>query len=215
MKIISLIILLALTGCIETAETQRDQEEKVMLRKQVASIQKNTADSGSRFMETEETLRKVEGRVEIMERQLSALSKSQSDLQQKSAHNAEQDVQIQALKEEIAQLKQSLQNMTQVLTAQAQHAAPTNEADVLATANQKFKAASYQEAIVLYSQFRTQNPKNKLQPFATMRIAESFAELGMKAEAQAFYDELKTKYPNSKEAKESAKVKKAPAQKKK
>ncbi len=55
------------TGCLQTRNAAKEQEEKVVLRKQVQNLQSMTADVNARFQDVEESSRRLEGRIEAVE----------------------------------------------------------------------------------------------------------------------------------------------------
>jgi tol-pal system protein YbgF len=63
-----------------------------------------------------------------------------------------------------------------------------------------FRAKQYKKAIVDYSQFPEKWKKSRRMPAALLRIGQSFEALGMKEDAQGFYQEVIDKYPKSPEA---------------
>ncbi|MES2962540.1 MAG: hypothetical protein V4760_01530, partial [Bdellovibrionota bacterium] len=64
------VLALALSGCLSTRNEAKEQEEKLVLKKQVSNLQTMNADVNQRFQEVEDELRKVTGRVETVETRL-------------------------------------------------------------------------------------------------------------------------------------------------
>jgi tol-pal system protein YbgF len=66
-----------------------------------------------------------------------------------------------------------------------------------------YRQKQFKKAIVDYSQFPEKWKRSKRMPSALLRIANSFEALGMKEDAQGFYQEVVEKYPKSPEAKKA------------
>lgn len=76
----------------------------------------------------------------------------------------------------------------------------TEEATFL-RAESYFQLKQYKKAIVDYSKFPEKYTRSERMPAVLYRIGQSFDALGMKEDAQGFYQELKEKFPKSAEAK--------------
>lgn len=64
-----------------------------------------------------------------------------------------------------------------------------------------FRLKQYKKAIVDFSKFPEKFSDSSQMPAALLRIGQSFEALGMKEDAQGFYQELAEKFPKSAEAK--------------
>jgi tol-pal system protein YbgF len=64
-----------------------------------------------------------------------------------------------------------------------------------------YHTQQFKKAIVDFSKFPEKYQKSKWMPSSLLRIGQSFEALGMKEDAKGFYQELKDKFPKSKEAK--------------
>jgi TolA-binding protein len=64
-----------------------------------------------------------------------------------------------------------------------------------------FESKQFKKAIIDYSKFPEKFTTSKRMPMALLKIGQSFDALGLKDDAQGFYQELKEKFPKSPEAK--------------
>jgi TolA-binding protein len=69
-----------------------------------------------------------------------------------------------------------------------------------ALAEEKFDQKNWKEAILEYEKYRKANPKGKQFSTATYKIGVAFQELGLNDEAKAFYEEVISKFPKTKDA---------------
>lgn len=169
-----------------------------------------------------EQMRSLSGRVDAVENmaaQLNANSGLQKDSATKDRQALEQkfvayedalkklEVQIQALSEEVKQMKLA-------------QAAPPPKPEKPAAGNGKadtktpnkayeegealFTQKKYKEAILAYEKYRDQSKKGKFYADATYKMGACFQEMGMKDEARIFFNEVTEKFPGSKEAKKAA-----------
>lgn len=210
-SVLSLLALLALSSAscaLEGRGATKELEERQVLRKQVSTLQASTADINTRFQDIEEDQRRLSGRLENIEtrqaQEKSASSKGTQAIEQKlketdSAYREE----FVKLKTEVEQLKSQLAEI-QEGGRRASQAAAKAEAqsakDPFAAAEEKFAQKSWREAILDYERYRKANPKGKQFSTATYKIGVSFQELGMVDEARAFYEEVVSKFPKSKDA---------------
>ncbi|MES2854867.1 MAG: tetratricopeptide repeat protein [Bdellovibrionota bacterium] len=205
----SLIAVLVLTtGCLQTRNAAKEQEEKVVLRKQVQNLQSMTADVNARFQDVEDSNRKLEGRVESIENKVDK-SQAKSDqgtvgLDAKIKENdAAYKEEFQKLTAEIERLKLQLAE-TQANLKRASQDSPVSPADSFAAGDVQYEKKNYQEAILDYERYRKAYPKGRKFGAATLKIGQAFGELGLKDEARAFYEEVVSKFPKTKEAKTAA-----------
>jgi hypothetical protein len=77
------------------------------------------------------------------------------------------------------------------------------EKNPLANAEDLFSKKKWKDAVLSYEHYRSQNPKGKSFATATYKIGVSFQEMGMNDDASAFYEEVISKFPQSKEAEKS------------
>ncbi len=204
-----------LSGCLLTREDVKEAEQKKVMQEQVVYLQKNTADTTSRFNEVESSLREMNGRLEILETQA---QNSKDQNQQQRKHSDEQNVElakkVTLLQEEINKLVDSQRQMGQdidvlksALASNVKASGEDAKADAKKTAfdqaEKLFAEKEFKKAALQYQKFREQQPKSKKIPEATYKLGVCFQELGMKEDAKAFYEEVISSYPQTEFAKKS------------
>lgn len=204
------------TGCLDTRTAVKEQEEKFVLRKQVANLQQTSADVNSRFQDIEDELRRVNGRVETVENRVQQVTAKEEKSQAANETRLKErdDIyreEFNRLHAELAQLKTTIatfqEEQSRVAQAKAAQAAQA-AANPFAAAEEKFENKNYREAILDYEKYRRANPKGKQFAAATYKIGVAFAEMGMPEDGKAFFEEVIAKFPKSKEAdKAAAKIK--------
>ena len=216
----STVSTLAMTSCLETRSDQKEVDEKQVMRKQVANLQQSTADVNARFQDLEDDNRKHSGRLEALETKQQQLSQQMNSKMDK-AGSAQLDAKLKEkddiyheeflkLRTELDQVKNDLAAMReqQSRAAQAEAAAQATAAaasqaaakNPFEAAEGRFEAKKWKEAILDYEKYRKANPKGKHFATATLKIGQSFQELGLMDDASAFYEEVVAKFPKSKEA---------------
>jgi TolA-binding protein len=222
------VLPMILTACLETRDSQKEVEEKQVLRKQLTSLQTSTADTNSRFQDVEEENRRLQGRVEALEAKLGQLTnkseKAGSALDSKlKEHNeiykeefAKINAEVTHLREEVGALREELRKSNE---AHAQAAAAAREAENAKNpfdlGEEKYQKKQWKEAILDYEKYRSKNPGGKHFAAATYKIGICFQELGMIEEAKAFFEEIVAQHPKSKEAAKASSRIKALSKKKK
>lgn len=204
-----------LTGCLQTRESQKEQEEKVVLKQQVNTLQSTTADTNARFQDLEDENRKLSGKIEALEAKLMIFAqkadKANANQDAKSAQNDETyKEEFQKINTDVASLKAQLTELQEEKRRAAEARAANDAAKAardaesaknpLAAAEDKFEKKMWKEAILDYEKYRSSNPKGKSLALATYKIGLCFQELGMIEEAKAFFEEVLSKYPKSKDA---------------
>ncbi|MGE0525805.1 MAG: tol-pal system YbgF family protein [Bdellovibrionales bacterium] len=162
-----------------------------------------------RLEEYDEQMRHLHGRVDTVENMLAQLNAAEQ------GHREMKLQENQALEQKFIAFEDALKKLeTQVLelSDQVSRLKPTPAPAVdtsekartsFEQAEDLFTAKKWKESIVAYQKYRDKNPKGKQYADATYKIGVSFQELGMKDEARAFFDEVTTKFPKSKEAKKA------------
>ena len=201
-----------LSGCLTTRAGMKEQEEKQVIRKQVQTLQQSNADVNNRFNDIEDSVRRLQGRVEVVEtnQKTSAgnITKNEQALDNKiNENNAAYREEFAKLQGEIESLKAQLAAMNEERGRAAQAAADAKakadkeaDADPFQLGENKYDQKNWREAILDFERYRKNNPKGKKFASATLKIGDSFKELGMADEARAFYEEVISKFPKSKEA---------------
>lgn len=208
-------LLISTVGCLQTRSDMREGEQRQVLQTQVSTLQKSTADVGSRFAELEEQIRFLNGRIEVLENKLASAHNENEAIRRnsvESVQNQNQKFQIfqealtkaeqdqMALRAELASLR------AEMMAQQSQKAAAASKAsnkNAYELGDDHFEKKEYRQAILEYQRYREKNPKGKSFASATYKIGVSFQELGLRDEARSFYEEVVSKYPKSDEARKS------------
>lgn len=216
------ILSMVLSGCLQTRDGQKDTEEKQVLRKQLGSLQNVAADTSARFQDLEDENRKLNGRIETLEAKLALLlgrqDKSNSGLE---ARLKEKDEvyreefekltgEIGKLRSEVDQLREDDRRSAEPRGDGARGASAKDKdkdgdsKNPFAAGEEHFEQKRWKEAILSYEKYRSQNPKGKNFAVATYKIGLCFQSLGMADDAKAFFEEVVSKFPKSKEAMKAA-----------
>lgn len=206
-SVVLLMISGSLLGCqngfLRTRTDVREVEQKKQIQDQVSTLQRSTADVSGRFSEIEEDLRRMAGRVEVLEARLAQSSSDREKIMQASnSQSSDLNKKINILQEEISRLDGQISALTaeaaKPASGNSQSSAKKNDFD---QAEMYFDAKEWRRAILSYQKYRDGNPKGKNLAEATYKIGVCFQELGLKDEAKTFYDEVVAKHPKSAEAK--------------
>lgn len=206
-------------GCLQTRTEVKEIEQRQVMQQQVSTIQKNTADVSSRFVDIEEQMRTMNGRIEVVENQLQRENQQiQSHSKAHSEQLGEVNKKSELLQDSVVKMEQQIFTIQAELTklraeyaalqvtnqAKAQTAVPAKPAkSTFDLAQEQFAKKDWKQAILSYQKYREENPKGKSIILATLRIGACFQELGLKDEAATFYKEILAKYPKSEEAKKA------------
>jgi TolA-binding protein len=205
--------LASLSGCLQTRSGVKEQDEKQVLRKQVA-------ETSSRFGDLDEDVRRLNGRVEVLEQRLSQQgSKSERSDQGQEARLKSQDEKLSAVRDEVLKLSATVEQLTAQVAGQQQALqsllanppatnAPVRREERPASgasglfeqAEALFAKKAFQDAILKYEDFRKANPRNRRLAEATYKIGLAFEELKSPEEAKAFYEEVVQRFPKTREA---------------
>lgn len=223
-------MLVLLTGCLKTradlrAENQDPTPQKVTVAQQQvqrgssapAAAPAKPVPTATRFEEIEDQLRQLNGRVDVAENSVSQLAA------QKQGESANAGKDRQAMDAKFVAYEQALKNLENQVAALNEEVAKLKApppapapAPVAVSGGGSAKRTPYDEgeayfnnkkwkdAIDAYQKYRDTYPKGKSFADATYKIGASFSELGMKDEARLFFEEVKEKFPGSKEAKKAA-----------
>lgn len=230
MKYVLVGLLVAfLAGCLKTRseiEAENNGQEQTTVSQQQAAAKpapykEKAPPAGYRFVEIDEELRTMSGRLDSVENAISQMNaakandgqnanKEKQALDQKFATYEDalkkMDAEIQALTDDVAKLKApppppAPEPAAVKDSGKGKDKKGNKEFDA---ADELFTAKKFKDAIVHFSKYREQNPKGKKYAEATYKIGVSFQELGMKDEARSFLEEVTAKFPNSKEGKKAA-----------
>lgn len=214
LKVLSLLAVASLlSACpFQTREDIKKQDEERQLKEQVASIQKNRADSEMKYTDIQSELRATSGRLDTLEHNMANTEK---------ANRQEMDglrKTIEAQNEKIKILEEHIQaTEARVMAALQAGAAPEPRVNTapegkkesasgggaFAEAETLFKNKEFKKAIVKYQTYRDKSPKGKDAAEATYKIGVCFSELGMKRDAKEFFQETLDNYPGSPSAKKA------------
>lgn len=211
---IVLMASVSLSACLATR-----QEIRQGVRSEPPSAeQQSQANNEVRYEELEEQMRKMLGRIETLENNLSQMNAEKtggrSELISVKKSTDEklkvfEDAMTKLEKEQLA-LDQKVEAL-KVAHAAAAEAAAKESKPTAGGAKKAFEAGEvefqkkkYKEAIVSFQKYRDTNPTGKHYAEATYKIGVCFHDLGMKAEAKSFYSEVAEKYPHSEWAKKAS-----------
>jgi len=209
------VLVLLVSGCLKTRNDVKESETKQVLQRQVVDLQKNTADTGSRFSDIEEQLRYLNGRVEAIENK-STRNDQEAGRLIKGQVESLQDVnkRLVIYQEALTKMETQLQQQNaEIVTLKTELAArrdresarPVKESSRSSyeDGQDSFKAKDWKNAIIEYQKYRDKNPKGKHFSDATYKIGVCFQELGMKDDAKTFYQEIIASFPSSDEARKA------------
>lgn len=205
-----LFTLLSLTavGCLQTRTSTAEREQKDVLRDQVKSMQATSANQNSRYEELQESMRALNGRLESLESKIDSVRNDKLTTQNQMAQGDQRTQEkMRAYEEAISKLEQEVQSLGAAVSAKSEAMEQVKKeeqalsANPLEVADQRYAKKNWKDAILAYEKYRQENPKGKHYPKATLRMAQSFEEMGLKKEAKAFYEEIVNEYPKSAEAK--------------
>ena len=229
MKIITVLAaLIVLSGCVKTRQQLKAESGDGDLTRQTRTQQREQARSGSqpavqpvykekappaayRFEEYDENMRQMNGRIDTIENHLNQINASQAGEKEATTSMAKAiDDKFLAYEEELKKLSAQVQQLSDQIAAgplKSAAAAPkagSAKRTPFDEGEAQFDGKNWRQAIVSYQKYRDGYPKGKMYPEATYKIGVCFQELKMKDEAKAFFDEVTTKFPGSKEAKKAA-----------
>ena len=145
----------------------------------------------TQITELEANMREFNGRLESLEHRL-------EQAQQKPSSPSEEILtEIRQLKSQIDRLSEKVRVLEKNIFITTKTSPQTLQ---YLEAEDLFKKKQWQNAILAYEKYRSQNPNGQHWPDATFKIAASFQELQLHQEAKAFYTELINKKPKSAEA---------------
>ena len=165
------------------------------------------AVSDTQPIDTQELMRQLLGRVEVLENDIQTLKNTQANDQAASiAREQEINAKITLLTESVAKLE--AQSAAGGGAASAKAAANDNSGNNVQSnpwlqAEEDFKNKNWRSAIANYQKYRMAQPNGKNYAPATYKMALAFQELGLKQDAKAFFDEVITRFPNSEHAKKA------------
>lgn len=206
MKNLILVISVAfVTGCLQTRQAIKENAG-------VTSEEHAKAEAHAESLENEEQIRILRGEIESLEHRLQEAQMAREQAEADRADSRQQlEDRLKIYEETISKLETQYLNLAQKMESMsATKASPAvggpKKADTSKapsnydTAEALFAQKKWREAIVEYQNYRDKNPKGQSYADATYKIGVSFQELGMKDEAQAFYNEVVQKFGKTKTA---------------
>ncbi len=228
------VLLISMTACLKT-RSQLEREKTFNLR--AVSQIKDSPDSinqqqrsqiDSRFYGIDRDFRELYGKIEVIEQQLSQLTKF---LENKPPDSSGNSATIQAVEKRITTLEKALLTIDKKLnnpgkksekepeeepkqkTDTPQKKPPTKEKTSGKTSKGPFTRAEsffdqgeFEEAIVQYDKYRKAYPKGRAYPQATFKMGLCFQKLKMDEDAKAFFRELIQRYPKNPLARKAQKI---------
>lgn len=216
-KLALLSSVVLLSGCLKTWDQLRGENQDSTPQRQTAQQQAQQAaekapPAGYKFEEVDEQMRQLNGRLDTLENQVSQIHNAgTADKDNVNKLREAQDQKLLAYEEALKKLEAELLLLRQDVdrlkqpppTKGAAPAATTPGRTAYDDGEELLAAKKWRESIVAYQKYRDTYPKGKQYADATYKMGVAFQELGMKDEARAFYEEVKEKFPSSKEAKKA------------
>lgn len=226
---LTLILALVISGCLKTRselggnyqsqmysskQAENQQEAQAQKVKAEQAIESEKAD------DRDEMIRTLNGRIEVLENQLTSLQKDKEAEKQKEGQPTAESQKVQLLQESLAKMEAQLQKLESELAAKPSDArektSTTNQgaaSPAAMTKNAKqnpyekgiehFGKKEWKKAILEFQKYVDEAPKGKLVADAKLHIGLSFQELGLKDEARAFYEEVAAQYPKTEAGKKA------------
>ncbi len=219
MKTLALVaaVTLIVSGCLKTRQQLRGERTEPVLQRQTLQQQKEqyrekAPPSAYRFEEIDEQMRQLNGRVDTLENQVSQLSATNSDRHENESKEQESQKQkflayeeaLKKLESQITVLGQEVERLKTPAPSAVVGKNTSGTKSAYDEGEELFSSKKWREAIVSFQKYRDGNPKGKYYAAATFKIGVAFQELGMSDEARVFLEEVKDKFPKSKEAKKAA-----------
>ena len=231
---LSVVAVLFLSSCLKTrSELGEGYQSQVYSKKQTDNQKQNSKEPSPELVrvdEKDELIRTLNGRVEALENQIAQLDKQKQDntdaqkIQLLQESLIKMEMQLAKLEGEAAIAKTQTSTNTPAANTPAANSSdakvPLVKGEIKNTKNATFDAAQeyfakkdFKNAILEYQKFVDANvkTKNKLVPEAKYKIGLCFEAMGLKDEAQSFYEEVAAQHGNT----EFGKKAKAKVQKKK
>lgn len=209
--LILLLLLISTSSCLRTRSDLAEQDQKKEMKNQLTTLQQFAARDEVRYQDFESQLRSMNGKIEALEFKINELIekgdkksnddsivKNQRDLQLKTYEDA-----IRSLQTQLNLQIQEIENLKALALAKSQITTNSPTKGNFTSAEEAYKKKDWKSAILGYQKYREANPKGRRYAHATLRIGISFVELGLKADAKPFFEEVVEKFPKSAEAKEA------------
>lgn len=222
-KVIQLSLLgLLFTSCLKTRSEVSELDQNAVYGKknaenQIESQLNAAAPAAPVVDEKDELIRALNGRVEVLEKQISTMQ------EEKQNSNDQDSQKIALLQEALTKMETQLQNLenqivenkkiaeavlksSDELDAEKQPSKTSDKTKKLSTfdvAESHYKNNDWKKAIISYQKYTEDVPNGKYIAEAKYKIGLCFQELGMKDEAMAFYEEVVANYAKTEAGKKS------------
>lgn len=231
---IALLSIPAVVGCLKTrAElrsenrqpAQADQREILVTQRQQQAPPRPPPPTPQYQEDAFEQLRNLSGRIDVVENQVNqmnaahagekdSVAKTKKEVDQKFVAYEEAlkklETQVQTLSDEISRMREEMAanaaaaSSSQTKGKKSDKNSKKNNNAAYEEGEKLVGQKKWREAIIAFEEYRKTNPKGKHYADATYKIGVCMQEVGMRAEAKLFYDEVISKFPGSKEAKKAA-----------
>ena len=123
-------------------------------------------------------------------------------LERSGSVQSDVDDTISLLRKDIEDLKKTLQDSNSVISKESTTKEKVKKISLSLydQAGEHLKNKEWKQAILIYEEFRKQNPKSDQFKTATLNIGLSFKNLDLKQEASIFFKEVIDRFPHSEEA---------------
>lgn len=238
MKLLVLgLTVLSLTSCLVTRSELSDNEQPATYGKKSAQNQMDGQTDNAIVAQTQiaddkdELIRTLNGRVEVLENQLNGIQK------ERELEKTQNQEKLTLLQQAVTKLEAQVRGTeadtetkpvgpgVDVIssdenekiksgdkTTATKAAAVDPKANAYDVGQGHFAKREWKKAILSFHKYTDEAPKSKLIPDAKYKIGVSFQELGMKDEAQAYYEEVVANFGSTEAGKKAkqrlAKIKK-------
>ena len=158
--------------------------------------------------EKDELIRGLNGRVEVLENQLSTLAK------EKETESAQREQKMTLLQEALTKMEAQIHELEnkpapvpekkqEELASSDELAKKGKKVSPYDSAEENFAKKEWKKAILSFQKYADESPKGKNVADAKYKIGVCFQELGMKEEAMAFYEEVVANFAKTEAGKKS------------
>lgn len=209
------VLLLFLSSCLKTrSEVGSQYQSQVYSKKQAENQSIEPVPSQKPIDERDELIRQMNGRIENLEYQVTALGQELTSLKQLQ----KEDPRILALQESVEKLENQSTHSAPSLAGAANENKAVEGSDKIKSSDENlglkidpkkltafdiaqeyFIKKDFKNAILEYQNFveKHTKPQAKLLPEAKYKMGLCFEALGLKDEAKSFYEEVAAQYPNT------------------
>lgn len=207
--LLSAVVLLA--GCLKTRSEVSDTDQKAVygMKNVENQMDAQAAVTQPPVEEKDELIRNLNGRVEVLENQLTAL------VNEKESLTSQNSQKIVLLQEALAKMEAQLHKFETEAAPKPEEETPkssdeaegktvvTKKLGTYESAEQYFAKQEWKKAILSFQKYTDESPRGKNVPDAKYKIGVCFQELGMKEEAMAFYEEVVANHSKTQAGKKS------------